>query len=55
VELPRLRKIFLLLHKELQESDMPGRSTMHTHIEQAYEEHTNQLEQEMVVNEFFQF
>ncbi|KAF8230366.1 hypothetical protein L208DRAFT_1019944, partial [Tricholoma matsutake] len=47
VELPRLRKIFLLLHKELQESDIPDHSTMCTHIEQAYEEHMNQLEQEM--------
>jgi hypothetical protein len=55
VESPRLRKIFLLLRKELQESDIPGRSTIRTRIEQAYEEHMNQLEQEMAVNEFFQF
>ncbi|KAF8222996.1 hypothetical protein L208DRAFT_1319304, partial [Tricholoma matsutake] len=47
VELPRLRKIFLLLRKELQESDIPGCSTMRTRIEQVYEEHMNQLEQEM--------
>ncbi|KAF8238196.1 hypothetical protein L208DRAFT_1044510, partial [Tricholoma matsutake] len=39
VESPRLRKIFLLLHKKLQESDIPGHSTTHTHIEQAYKEH----------------
>ncbi|KAF8225786.1 hypothetical protein L208DRAFT_1304945, partial [Tricholoma matsutake] len=55
VESPRWRKIFLLLCKELQESDIPGCSTMCTHIEQAYEEHMNQLEQEMAVNELFQF
>jgi hypothetical protein len=55
VESPRLRKIFLLLHKELQASDIPVRSTMRTHIKQAYEEHINQLKQEMVVNEYFQF
>jgi hypothetical protein len=55
VESPRLRKIFLLLCKELQESDIPGHSTMRTCIEQAYEEHMNQLEQEMAANEFFQF
>jgi hypothetical protein len=36
VESPRLRKIFLLLHKKLKESDIPGRSTMCTHIEQVY-------------------
>ncbi|KAF8231498.1 hypothetical protein L208DRAFT_1276871, partial [Tricholoma matsutake] len=47
VESPRLRKIFLLLCKELQESDILGRSTMCTHIEQAYEEHMNKLEHEM--------
>jgi hypothetical protein len=55
VESPRLRKIFLLLRTELQESDIPGRSTIRTHIEQAYEEHMNQLEQETAVNEFCQF
>ena len=55
VESPRLRKIFLLLRKELQESDIPGHSTMRTRIEQAYDEHMNQLEQEMAVNKCFQF
>jgi hypothetical protein len=50
VESPRLKKIFLLLCEELQESDIPGCSTMHTHIEKAYEEHLKQLEEEMVVN-----
>jgi hypothetical protein len=50
VESPRLRKIFLLLRKELKESDIPGHSTMRTHIEQVYEEHMKQLEEEMAVN-----
>jgi hypothetical protein len=50
VESPRLRKIFLLLRKELKESDIPGHSTMCTCIEQVYEEHMKQLEEEMAVN-----
>ena len=50
VESPRLRKIFLLLHKELKESDIPSHSTMRTRIEQAYDEHMKQLEEEMAVN-----
>jgi hypothetical protein len=50
VESPRLRKIFLLLHKELQESDIPSRTTICTRIEQAYEEHMKQLEEEMAVS-----
>jgi hypothetical protein len=50
VESPRLRNLFLLLRKELKESDIPSRSTMRTRIEQVYEEHMKQLEEEMVVN-----
>jgi len=50
VESPRLRKIFLLLHKELQESDIPSHTTIRTHIKQAYEEHMKQLEEEMAVS-----
>jgi hypothetical protein len=50
VESPRLRKIFLLLRKELKESDIPSHSTMRTCIEQAYDEHMKQLEEEMAVN-----
>ena len=49
VESPRLRKIFLLLHKELKESDIPSHSTMCNHIEEAYEEHMKQLQEEMEV------
>jgi hypothetical protein len=50
VESPRLRKIFLLLRKELQESDIPSRTTIHARIEEAYEEHMKQLEEEMAVS-----
>jgi hypothetical protein len=50
VESPRLRKIFLLLRKELQESDIPSHTTIRTCIEQAYEEHMKQLEEEMAVS-----
>lgn len=49
MESPRLRKIFLLLRKELKESDIPSRSTMRNRIEQAYEEHMKQLEADMAV------
>jgi hypothetical protein len=50
VESPRLRKIFLLLRKELQESDIPSRTTIRARIEEAYEEHMKQLEEEMAVS-----
>jgi hypothetical protein len=49
VESPRLRKIFLLLREELKESDIPSRSTMRNRIEEAYEEHMKQLQEEMEV------
>lgn len=49
VESPRLRKIFLLLREELKESDTPSRSTMRNRIEEAYEEHIKQLQEEMEV------
>jgi hypothetical protein len=50
VESPRLRKIFLLLCEELKESDIPSHSTMRNHIEEAYEEHMKQLQEEMEVS-----
>ena len=49
VESPRLRKIFQLLCEELKESDIPSHSTMCNHIEEAYEEHMKQLQEEMEV------
>ena len=55
VESPRLKKIFLLLREELKESDIPSHTTMRNRIEQVYEEHMEQLEGEMTVNQFFKF
>ena len=55
VESPRLRKIFLLLRGELKESDIPSCSTMRNHIEEAYEEHMKQLEEEIVVTTVLYF
>jgi hypothetical protein len=49
VESPRLRKIFLLLRSELKESDIPGRSTIRSHIEKHYQAHMKQLEDNMAV------
>jgi hypothetical protein len=49
VESPRLRKIFLLLREELKESDIPSRSTMRNRIEEAYEKHMKELQEEMEV------
>ena len=49
VESPRLRKIFLLLREELKESDIPSRSTMRNRIDQVYEKHMKQLEEDMTV------
>jgi hypothetical protein len=47
IESPRLRKIFLLLREELKESDIPSRSTIRNHIEEVFEEHMAELEEEM--------
>jgi hypothetical protein len=49
IESPRLRKIFLLLREELKESDIPSRSTIRNHIEEVFEEHMAELEEEMAV------
>jgi hypothetical protein len=49
IESPRLKKIFLLLRQELKESDIPSRSTLRNRIDQAYEAHMKELEEEMAV------
>jgi hypothetical protein len=49
VESPRLKKIFLLLRKELKESDIPGRTTVRQHIDTMYEDHLKELENDMKV------
>jgi len=49
VESPTVRKIFLLLCEELKKSDIPSHPTMYNYIEEAFEEHMKQLEEEMVI------
>jgi hypothetical protein len=50
VESPRLKKIFLLLRKELMESDIPGQTTIQTHIMNMFSEHLKMLEEDMKVS-----
>ena len=50
VESPQLRQIFLMLRKELRESDIPGRTTIRKRIEEVYEEHLEKLRGEMEVH-----
>ena len=38
-----------MLHKELRESDIPGRTTIRKWIEEVLEEHLDRLQDEMVV------
>lgn len=52
VESPRLRAIFLLLRKELKESDIPGRTTIRKRVEEVLAEHLVQLGEEMKVCNF---
>ena len=49
VESPRLKKLFLLLRKELKESDIPGRTAIRSHIEKNYDAYMKQLEEDMAV------
>jgi len=49
IQSPRLKKIFLLLKKDLSERDIPGRTTIHNHINQMFEEHMARLKAEAKV------
>jgi len=49
VESPRLKNLFLLLRKELKESDIPGRSAIRSHIEKNYDAYMKKLEEDMAV------
>jgi hypothetical protein len=49
IESPRLRAIFLMLREELSDSDIPCRTTIRHRIEEVFEEHLCELEQEMKV------
>jgi hypothetical protein len=45
-----LRKVFLLLRKELKESDIPSHTTIRNRIKDTYEKHLEELSAEMQVN-----
>lgn len=49
IESPHLRKIFLLLRKELKESDIPHRTAIRNRIEKAYSDYLQRLENELSV------
>jgi hypothetical protein len=49
VESPRLKNIFLLLRKELKESDIPGRTTIRKRVDEVYEDYLKELETDMKV------
>jgi hypothetical protein len=49
VESPHLRGIFLMLQEELQNSDIPSRTTIRAHIHELLDGHLDQLEEEMQV------
>jgi hypothetical protein len=44
-----LKKVFLLLRQELKESDIPGRTTLRTKIDKAYQDYLKKLKEEMAV------
>ena len=49
VESPHLKKIFLMLQKELKESDIPGHTTIQKKIDEMQEDHLKNLEEELKV------
>jgi hypothetical protein len=49
VNSPRLRTILLMLRSDLNESDIPGRTTMHSRIKELSEEHLDGLARKMKV------
>ena len=48
-KLPCLKKIFLMLRKDLKESEIPGCIKIHEHIDKMQEEHLERLEEELKV------
>lgn len=51
IESPELRKVFLLLRKELRDSDIPHHTTIRTRVDEVLQEHLASLEKEMAVRE----
>jgi hypothetical protein len=52
IESPQLREIFLMLRKELRESDIPGRTTIRKRINEVLDEYFEKLQGEMEVQSF---
>ena len=50
IESPELRQIFLMLRKELKDSDIPHHTTLRNRIAEVIEEHIKLLEKEMNVS-----
>jgi hypothetical protein len=49
IESPHLRKIFLLLRKDLTEVEIPGRTRIREHVDKVYKEYLQKLEEELKV------
>lgn len=49
IESPHLRKIFMMLRKDLKDSDIPHRTTVRNHIKEIWDEHLSGLEAEIKV------
>lgn len=52
IESQELRHIFLMLRKELKDTDIPHHSTLRNRIEEVVKEHLVQLEKDMSVSAF---
>jgi hypothetical protein len=49
VESPHLRRIFMLLRKDLKDSDIPHRTAIRTQIKEIWDEYLNGLEDDLKV------
>jgi len=55
IECPQLRAIFLLLRKELKDSDIPHRTTIRTRLTEVWNEHLSVLEDDMNVSQLISY
>jgi hypothetical protein len=53
IECPQLRAIFLMLREELQDSDIPSRTTIRKRVDEVLEQHLAQLKRDMAVSPGF--
>lgn len=49
IESPELRSIFLMLRDDLEDRDIPKRTTLSRRLDEVFEEHLVQLEQDITV------